>query len=332
MTFSATQSEHIPSNPVDPVDPVILSNSAPTTSGASAWTYIAWQGFGFSVPREWNPIDVRGNRARGAMSLGDLHSVTMQVDWRAAGRRHRADRAWKRYLKRQLGLKPGSDRLDDRPALTARLRDGGWVDVKVARLEDRGGSIHALVRSVISRRFILIRIVLGAGDDETSMVDRIFGSLRELEPGQPQSWGLYGFGFRVPERSQLNQWRMRPGHLEMTFRCRGLRIHWQRIAMARRTLGDRAVAEWLEQHLESQNRRVAWKQGPAAPRDGCALYRRPRLIGPLCPTFLRTAGRSIAWDVTDADQLVVLTVLGRQRRMDAVFATLCESWNVVSGD
>ena len=306
-----------------------MSGTSTEVADAIEWSRIAWQGLRFSVPSDWNPLEVSGSRKRGALRLGDLHHTTMQIDWRAAGRRHRADRVWKRYLKRQLGLKPRNavDRMTDRPALVERLHDGGWVDVTAARLDDRGGSIHALVRGSGSRRFVLIRVPLGAEGDEAQVVSRIFTGLRESEPDRPENWSLYGFGFQVPGGSRLNHWRLRAGHLELNFQCRGLRIVWQRIALAKRTLGDRSLAAWLEQHTAPKKRRIAWRPGPAAPRDGCVLERPARWFGRLRPASWLTAGRAVAWHLTDADQLVVLTIDGQAQRMESVFAMLCESWS-----
>lgn len=328
MRVSAIRSEQPQKYPADPVDPGILGNSVTTTSDLADWTRIAWQGVTFDAPVGWNPLEVSGTRERGAVRLGDLYRTMMQVDWRAVGRLHRVDRVWKRYLKRQLHLTATSDRLVDRPALVSCLRAGGWVDVRVVRLDDGTGSIHALVRSAASRRFVLIRVVLGADDDETNIVEPLLATLRESPRRGPQPWCLYGFGFRVPARSRLDEWHLRPGHLEMTFRCRGLGITWQRIALARRALGDRDVHAWMANHLESRYRRTTWVPKSAAPRDGCAVRRRPGWIGRLCPTSLRTMGRAVTWHAADADQLVVLLVHGRPHKIDAVFTMLCESWRV----
>ena len=294
------------------------------------WSGVAWQGLRFRIPFDWNPLEITGVRAKGALRIGTLERTTMEVIWQSPGRFDTNRRVWNRYLK-QLRIKSreASKHRANCFKYTDALRHTGWRQPIAIRLDDddRTSSIHMLMQGIHTDRFILIRMALDQGKNEKHTVDSILASLRETDPSSRESWSIYGFSVQVPEGANLVDAQMQPGHLRLRFRCRLIAMTWQRISFGQRTLSGQSLGDWHSQQILEKRKRRPWRPGPSVARGGHSL-RRVSVISRVMPRPWRKQARSAAWHEKDSDQLVLLTVKGCFDRVDSIFTEIGESWRV----
>jgi hypothetical protein len=282
---------------------------------------LAWQGLCLQLPPEWNPIELTGTRKKGSIRVGNLHRTTLEVLWLASSRLDSKQGVWKRYLRRAgLPRRPIEGQAEDQPVLREALEKAGWRDpLAVVLRAGESRSLHALAQCPHSRRFVLVRMPIEAGDETAGPVE-LFNRFHEAEAGDFEWWNIYGFGFRVPADSRLVTSRLHSGSLSLSFLGRSVQITWQRTSFGTKAMGDRTLADWLAGHDMLGRRPKTWRPLPAPPRGGHALERTR------CGLPRRTCHRVAAWYEQDNDTLVMLSMASGRRSMPKLYRALCRSW------
>ena len=287
------------------------------------WSVVNWQGFGLSVPDDWNPLEISGQRDNGMLRLGDLYETRLEIRWQSPNWRDTSRRVWKRYLKQmRIPVRKLDEHMDDVPGLVGRMKREGWRDPIVMRTHaERPCSFHLVAQGVFSRRFILARVYGDGPADEKTLVRPIVSRLREIDPDGDQPWSIYGFSCGVPSWAALHRAQLRPGHLRLEFQGSGGRLRWERLAMAGRLLGDADLDGWLAERAAGDLKRSDGRAARGLPRDGLGL----RFPGGL---IRRSSSLVAAWHEEDRDQLVVLTARGRIADNDDKMQRLLGSWDL----
>ena len=248
------------------------------------WTTFGWHNLRFEVPEEWNLGKVTGDVNSGYFRLDDAEIVRMEVEWRpmkigqAAAQRFSLSQLVDRYLKN----------LQQKAGKTHQVLDVQRnVDVlKGATLPDKAcegflwkadyRATNLAWRCTACNRVGLVRIFCRLNEDVGDVAGRILRSLQDHPEGDRQTWGVYGFVFRVPEAFRLEEYSLRSGHLRFAFRKGQTALHIERFGMADLLLkGWSSVEEWFEDSFRKPLREYTCSYQP----DRIRGHEGVRLIG-----------------------------------------------------
>ncbi len=219
-------------------------------------TEFAWQGFAFSHPEDWAPINVSGNRAEGYARLASSGKESIQIRWKKAKDGLRLDTKLESYLARL-----GQDAKKERIAFQSK------VDEQDGRLQYKwlgaGQGRGALFYSEPTSRVFFLEI---DGDRKGSLLPAFRQLIESFdgERGERELWAVLGLRVAMPYGLELERHEFKAGKTTLWFKARGASIECSRWGFAEQLLEKYELAEWATAALRLKQ--------PSVRADECGTH------------------------------------------------------------
>lgn len=296
------------------------------------WTTFGWHNLRFEVPEEWNLGKVTGDAHSGYLRLDDVEIVRMEVEWRpmkigrAAAQRFSLSQVVDRYLG-NLQRKAGKvgETLDIQR--NVHVLEGGTLSDKAHegflwKADYR--AVNLAWRCTTCNLLGLIRIFCRLDEDVGHVAGRIFRSLQDHPEEGQQTWGVYGFVFRVPEAFHLEEYALRSGHLRFVFKKGQTALHIERLGMADLLLKGWSIEEWFEDFFRKALREYTCSYEPDRIRghEGVHVVGHPKsrwklILRPTLNRIRRSLHlRGRLWSCAASNRVFVVQTFSRDRNLD----------------
>ena len=219
------------------------------------WTRLGWQGIAFAMPGDWCPGRLQGDHAEGYLRIEDEVHVRLELRWESVVRGGGpAEQFVDRYLKqaakklRGRGQKPEVERGFCLPKL-----DGIDHEAFVWNGQFNAHSLVAVCSK--TKRIVHLRVFSEEGADRRALARRIFESLQVGPQEGTYEWGVFDFGFRLPDSWRLDSSALRTGCLQLEFRDGRDQLRVSRFSLAELVLRKSGFAAWFARAFEKVLRR-----------------------------------------------------------------------------
>lgn len=204
---------------------------------------VAWQGYDFRIPADWDLDAVRGDETNGYLQVSDGERCSLELRWNTSPKEPDFTRVLKRYEKqlRKKTRRSGPEiHLD--PSASLEDRDSERRQHFSARTEGRGRLYGFTGWSARSKRITLAQIT-GA---KPALGHQIFESLgdRLREPGWNE-WEVYDLEVSVPDDYRLIDRRLIAGYIYLHFAGGTREYAVERWGPAGELLRGRSLEDWI---------------------------------------------------------------------------------------
>lgn len=296
------------------------------------WTTFGWHNLRFEVPEEWNLGKVTGDANSGYFRLDDAEIVRMEVEWRpmkggrAAAQRFSLSQLVDRYLK---NLQQKAEKTGQRLDIQRSVDVLGGVTLPDKACEGFHWkadyrAVNIAWRCTTCNRVGLVRIFCRLNEDVGSVATRVFRSLQDHPEEGRQTWGVYGFVFRVPEAFRLEEHILRSGHLRFVFKKGPTALHIERIGMADFLLKGWSIEEWFEDFFRKPLREYtcSYESDQIQGHEGVRVIGRPKsrwkmILRPTLNRVRRSLHlRGRLWSCAASNRIFVVQAFSRDRNED----------------
>ncbi len=246
----------------------------------SSWSTFAWHGIRLTIPAEWNPGKIVGDRKSGSVRLDDATTIRLELEWREARGDDRVHLIVDRFVeglaknaqKEQKSL--NVERGAECPGLN--LPDMQPVEFFVWTA---GARVYTLVcYSPASDRLLFLRMMGRPDEALDDFLARMFNSLRDTPPDGPQTWALFDLVFTSPAGYALDTYDLKSGHLRFRFEQDRNILQFDRLSLAEMLLKDRTHADWYQEFFRKDLRHVIFEteETPTGGHPGIRVQGRPK--------------------------------------------------------
>lgn len=207
---------------------------------------LAWDGFSFDAPRDWNLSYYDFSGPYASLRMEDDVGIRLQMEWRRSAAPMNLRTIQNRYAERARGIEALAVERQTIEAMPA-----GWTAI-VYRMPDRRRLSTVFWLAPDARFFVFFRLHID--DDGFRFAEktiRCIGASFTLHGGPLIPWAFYDVAFDLPRQLTLQRSRLEAGRKMMVFEWRLMRLFLWHFSLADLLLKGRSPQEWAAGFLNT---------------------------------------------------------------------------------
>ncbi len=201
---------------------------------------LCWQGWRFSLPADWGPVKIEGDRRAGSMIIADLHDSRLAVRWSTPRKKYFDAAAWAMQAMTGEVGKLAAD------ASRTFAPGGAWTVGRLFVEPEPPGRDVWVGHSIVSGR--LMQISYPSKKVSSALAADVLAHLLDQPADQPMRWAIFDLQCAAPGGFNLLTHRLNAGDLALTFSSGREQLTVRQIGPASVALQRQPLEAWARGH------------------------------------------------------------------------------------